>query len=900
MKQFDPSKTVILIDGSSFLYRAYYALKPMQSPQGMSVHAVYGFCRMLKKVLTTFSPAYCAIAWDSKGPSVRAQVYADYKATRQAAPSDLHEQKLLIREFVDLINITQLEQPGIEADDLLYSAVQRAHADGLDVIIVTTDKDLGQVLDAHTVMYDSFKEQIITREALEQKYGFSLEKLPFYFALIGDSSDNIPGVKGIGPKTATELVQQFASLEDLYTQVDRVARERTRQLLLEHKDDAFMSEQLFILRSYELPSDARTWMYDLHNWTSARHFFERLAFKSLLKELPAEQAQQTLFEQPKPPVAQNYRVITVTTSEQLQDLVHVIRGRGAIAVDTETDSREPLRAHLVGISICYEQDTAYYIPCGHQGGGQLSLQEILQELGPVFADPKIFKCMHNAKFDVHVLQHAGFEIQGLSFDTMIAASLVVQDGQRIGLKYLSEHYLNETMISFKEVVTDQGYQDFSQVPVEQAAQYAAADAHQTYALATLLQEELRAHHQDVLYKDIEFPLVSVLCAVERAGIFCDKTLLHELGEQLAHDLHRVRKEIIALIGEHNRDINLNSPKQLSALLFEQLGLSPVKKTGKKTGYSTDQEVLQELARIHPVPALIVAYRELFKLKSTYVDALPDFINPETGRIHTTLSQTAAATGRLASFDPNLQNVPVRIRAAFQSKPGFVFLSADYSQIELRVLAYLSQDATLLRAFAEGEDVHKRTASALFEVPFDAVTSEQRQVAKRINFSILYGMTPYGLSKDLHISFADAKLYIDRFMAQYPGVQAWMERVIIEAREHGYVTTLWGRRRPLAGIYEKNKSLYEAACRIAINTKGQGTAAELMKLGMIVVYNTLLSDFPRATIVLQIHDELLFEVPAEQADAIESRVRDVLTHVVTWNVPLEVTTRTGSDWGQVSK
>lgn len=869
----------------------------MHTPQGETIHAVYGFCRMLKKLVDQFKTPYCMIAWDSWGKTDRATVYTEYKATRQAAPSDLSHQRTLIKEFASLIGIKQIEMQGVEADDLLYSAAKIFNEAGLTSILVTTDKDLGQVLNEHIFMFDSFKDALITRGDLEHKYGFSLDKLPFYFALIGDASDNIPGVRGIGPKTAQELVVQFESLEDLYANLDKVPRERTRLLLQESRDNAFISFALFKLRYYELRLSPQDVAFNVTHWSNAKPFFEKLAFKSLLKDMVPEQEKIE-----KVTVAHRLGVNlkTVQTLDQLYALVAEIKSAGHVAVDTETDGLSALQANLVGLCLATRSNAAYYVPCGHTTGEQLSCEVIKEMLRDIFADPAIKKYMHSAKFDLHILLNAGLETKGLVFDTLVAASLVTQDWQRIGLKYLSEFYLHEPMLTYDEIVTQKGYKNFREVPLDSATLYAASDAHQTLELVPILQEELKIHEQEKLFHDIEFPLISLLVAMEREGIYCDTAVLDELNRYLIKDIQKIREHIIDIIGENYKSINFNSPKQLSELLFNHLKLMPVKKTGQKTNFSTDQEVLEALAKEHPVPALIIEYRELFKLKSTYVDALPAYVNKKTNRIHTSFSQTVAATGRLASSEPNLQNVPPLVRKAFKPRDGYLFLSADYSQIELRVLAYLSQDATLVHAFNTGEDIHKRTAAGLFQAPFNEVTSEQRQVAKRINFSILYGMTPFGLSKDLGIPFAQAKEYIDRFMAQYPGVQRWMEEVVRETEQHGYVTTFWGRRRYLPGIYEKNKTLYELARRLAINTKGQGTAAEIMKIGMLNLHKSLLSQKLNAKIILQIHDELLLEVPHEEIEQTKQIVQEILQHVVKWNIPLEVTTRMGKDWHEVSK
>ncbi len=907
MKQkFNPEKTVFLVDGSSFLYRAYYAIRPMHTSKGVTVQAVYGFCRMINKLMKDFSPHYFAVVWDSKGKTVRQEMYQDYKATRQAPPSDLFEQKELIHKFTEAIKLKQVAKVGVEADDLMYSLAQDFHAHTFTTVLITSDKDMLQVVSDQVYVFDPFKDIVIDKIVAQEKFGFPVEKLPFYFALIGDSSDNIPGVRGIGPKTAEELVKQFNSLEDLYTNIDRVPKERTRELLTASRDNAFLSEKLFLLRYYDLETKKDEFEFKAEQWSFARPLFEELEFKSLLKELPQgpETIQKKILSEHK-----KYNFKAVTTKEQLDELCALIKEKQLVALDTETNSLKALEADLVGLSLCVEHKTAYYIPVGHRDAQtkellptQLPKEIIISALKPILEDKNIKKYLHHTNFDALVLYGAGIDLTGVVFDTLLAASLVMQDWQSIGLKSLSEFFLQESMLSYEDVVKNNGYKNFSFVPLELATEYAAADAHQTFSLVPHLQEQLKKFDQEKLFYDIEVPLVELLFSLEKEGIILNRQTLDLLNIRVTAELEQLKSDIIALIGEHNKNINLNSPKQLQELLFVELKLNPVKKTTEKKAYSTDQEVLQELAKVHIVPRLIMKYRELFKLKSTYIDALPSYINPKTGRVHTTFSQTSAATGRLASYDPNLQNVPagVEVRTAFEAPEKFIFLSADYSQIELRVLAYLSQDQTLIKAFLAGEDVHALTATVLFDVSLDNVTHDQRQVAKRINFSILYGLTPYGLSKDLDIPFNTAKQYIEKYLEQYPGVMAWMEKVVEETRNNGYVTTYWGRRRYLPGIYEKNRSLYELARRMAINTVAQGTAAEIMKIGMLNLSQKLNEKNLGAKILLQIHDELLLAVPEQEIVQTQKLVAETLQNVVNWNVPLVVTTRTGKNWEEVSK
>jgi DNA polymerase I len=901
MNTIDIANTVFIIDGSSFLYRAYYSMKPLHTKDGKAVQAVYGFCRMIKKLLDTHKPDYIIIVWDSKGKTVRHELYEAYKNSRQAPPSDLIEQKELIIEFADSIKIRQLHMQGVEADDLMFSLAQELQEKQVKSIFVTSDKDMGQALNSLITMLDPFKESVITQQDLEEKYGFAIAKLPFYYALVGDTADSIPGVKGIGPKSAQKLVQQFNSLEDLYTGINNIDSERIKNLLTEYKPEAFLSQDLFTLRFYQTALDKQSCAFTIKNWKDALPLFEKLGFKSLLKDYSTT---KEIHEKPTAQLHTLYTFICVNTPELLAQVCAQIKQYKKCALDTEGTSIKPLQSELLGISICVQETIAYYIPFGHKTEEpQLSKEYVIQHIKPLLEDESIEKYLHHAKFDALMLSTVDIELKGITFDTIIAASLVVPEGQRIGLKYLSEYYFQEPMLFWNDVVKKNKYPDFSYVPLSLATQYAAADAHQTLKLQKVFEKEIEHNSMTDLFHKLEMPLMLVLYQMEKIGIFVDTDLLDTLNASITKEINSLHLLIIDLLGENFTNLNLNSPKQLEEVLFNHLKLPTAKKTTQRTGYSTDQEVLKELAALHPIPGLIIRYRELFKLKSTYLEGLKEAVNAFTGRVHTTFSQTAVATGRLASSDPNLQNIPVdkyHIRAAFKAPKNYLFLSADYSQIELRVLAHLSQDSTLVSAFKNNQDIHTLTAAGLFDVNLTDVTHEQRQVGKRINFSILYGLTAHGLSKDLHISHKLAREYIERYMAHYPGVVAWMETIVEEAHNKGYVQTLWGRRRSVSGIFEKNKNLYELARRIAINTVVQGTAAELMKWGMINLSNQFSRYRKEAQIVIQIHDELLVQVAEEQADYVTKVVTSTLENVVSWDIPLVVTTRLGSDWQKITK
>lgn len=990
MIKFDSKKTVFLIDGSSLLYRGYYGMRPLHTSKGIPVQAVYTFCRMMKRLVDMFQPEYLAIVWDSKGKTVRHEMYAEYKATRQAAPSDLFAQKEYILNFADTIGIAQVAKEGVEADDLIFSLAQERAQEGDTVVVVSSDKDMGQMLSDTIFMYDPLKEILYDPAAFAQKMGFAVDKLPFYMSLVGDASDNIPGVSGIGKKTALDLVLAYDSLEDVYARIDTVKPGRARSALQEHKDNAFLSRDLFLFHYHKIDLPKKKLFFDVNNWKKAVPLFQELEFKSLLDEFgqPDEvKAEKEVSVAAILDMLKQRDFQLVTTQKQLQDLCALIKHKKAFAFDTETNGLKPLEVKLVGVSVCVQEGQAFYIPCGHvlgeldnngqsklldsksqsevdggfgtnkhgqksissDGGerqqmslfgagsgdvsagehahaeqtgqsralqfgeqqsllndqnnaGQLTVQQLITYLGPIFVDESIEKYAHNLKYDQLVLSSHGIEVQGTTFDTCIAASLVTKSWQSAALKKLSIYYFDEPMLTYEHMVGSTSYKDFSYVPLQDALYYAANDAHQTWRLVPLLKKELLEQELVVLFDTIELPLIQVLCEMEKEGIFLDVVELAQVNKIITQGLGAIEHEIRMIA---DTDINLNSPRQVGELLFEKLKLPAVKKSSKSGVYSTGQEVLAELAKEYVVPGLILKYRELAKLKSTYLDALPAYINKKTGRIHTSFSQVRVATGRLASSDPNMQNIPTSvygsaIRGAFKPREGQVFISADYSQIELRVLAHLSQDATLIKAFNNGHDIHAETAARLFDVDLDAVTHDQRQMGKRINFSILYGLTPYGLSKELDIPYKDAKHYIEKYFAQYPGVSEWMTQVIDFVTKHGYVTTHWGRRRDIPGIYEKNKHLHDEAKRVAINTVAQGTSAEIMKMGMINLHKAFEEQKLDAKIVLQIHDELLVTVAIEQQKEAELLIISVLDSVVDWSVPFLVTTRSGHDWKQVSK
>lgn len=911
--------SLFIIDGTYLVYRSFYAIKPLYTSTGVQTQAVYGFVRTIKKLIDEFSPSKLVIAWDSRGKTFRHEMYREYKATRQTPPDELHEQKRYIKEFLDLVGIAQITQEGFEADDVIYALTKEySHT---PIVLVCPDKDLYQVLSDKVIIYDPFKNKFIDKETFEKEEGFPVEKLSFYYSLVGDSSDNIPGVFGIGDKTAKELVINFKSLEDLYEHLDKVPKERTKKLLSEQKENAFLSHELFLLKYNKLPEHNIS--FDKNKLANALAFFKKFEFTSLIKELEKEevninsvQIQETLVSsssQEKTDKIAPWECVIVKTQESLKALCELLEKSKIIALDTETTGPFPIQDTLVGISFAIDTDKAYYIPVGHTGEGsekQCELNLVINSLKPILESSKSLKVLHNAKFDMLVFSHYGINIKGELFDTLLAANLIRNAWQEINLKKLSLFFLNEPMTTFKNLLGN-NYKTIAQVPLDRASVYGAQDSLQTLKLLPIIKKELDKNiNFKNFYESIELPILYILIEMEKTGIILDKEKLYTVSIEVGKELENIERKIFSAIENHQKDLfesefNLNSPRQIETLLFDELKLPVIKKSAKGQR-STDQEVLEELAKVHPVPGMILKHRELAKLKSTYLLALPNYINPETGKIHTCYSQTMAATGRLSSSEPNLQNIPVsgefglKIRSAFVPPKEHLFLSADYSQIELRVLAHMSLDKKLLDAFKNNQDIHTQTAHQLFDVPLDKVTKEQRQIGKKINFSIIYGLTPFGLAKDLGIKQSEAKIYIDKYFAQYPEVSQWIEHTVQEAQKNGYVETLWGRRRYIPELLERNRSLFEAGRRMAINTPVQGTSAEIMKLAMIECYKILNREKSGAKLILQIHDELLIQVPEKEITLVEKLITKAMENIVNWEVPFKVTTRIGKDWEEVTK
>lgn len=909
---------LFVIDASYLMYRSYYAIKPLFTSTGIPTQATYGFFRTLKKIIDDFNPTNLIIAWDSKGKTFRNELYTEYKATRSAPPSDLFVQKEYIQKILTAMNICQLAQVGYEADDVIASIVHQFKNDH-QVVLVCPDKDMYQLMDNNLLVFDPFKNKLFDQDEYEKEIGFITKKIPFFYAILGDASDNIPGVKGIGKKGAQDLVSQFDSLDDLYAHLDNITKERTRTLLQEQEANARLSLQLFLLKPFPLDVSGKNFAFNANQWSLATPVFTELEFTGFVRQA----TQQSLFssnssgtEQTEPPHHQSlhqkpWDCIIVQTEDQLADLIALLESAKTCALDTETNGSDVIGCELVGISFAVNDTQAYYIPLLHPPSEQyhqINRSKALIALKPVLEDKRIHKIMHNAKFDELVFKNYGITVQGTTFDTILAANLFRSDDEKINLKDLSAQYLHEPMQKFKDVIGKQ-YKSFDQVPIEHGASYGAHDSLQTLKLKNILEQKLEQEPTlKKFFSDIEMPFYKILIKMEYAGISLDPVLLKTISTQATEKLATIKEKIEAAIGSskiNGNEINLNSPNQIEVLLFDKIGLTPVKKSPKGKR-STDREVLDELSKIHPIPGLIIQYRELTKLQNTYLEPLPTFINSKTGRVHTSYSQTMVTTGRLSSSNPNLQNIPttegfgLAVRSAFIAPPEKVFISADYSQVELRILAHLSQDANLKNVFLHNQDIHTQTAAQLLGISLDQVGSEERKLGKRINFSITYGLTPYGLAQDLGISPKQAKEYIDRYFATYPGIQTWMEKTVEFAKEHGYVETLLGKRRYIPLIHEKNKTLFDAGRRMAINSPVQGTQAELMKKAMIELDNVFENNKTHAQLILQIHDEVLIEADKEALETTQHLIQKTFESVVNWEIPLKVTLRSGKNWGEVTK
>ncbi|SMC24428.1 DNA polymerase I [Desulfacinum hydrothermale DSM 13146] len=894
--------TLYLIDASSYMYRAFYAMgQRLTAPDGTPTQAVYGFHQMLQKVLKDKKPERVCVVYDPPGPTLRHAIYPDYKATRERMPEDLVVQVPLIKNLVDLLGIPSVEITGYEADDVIAALARKALQAGMRVVIISGDKDLHQLVrEPHVIQWDPQKDEIFTSETVERKLGVRPEQVRDFLALMGDSSDNVPGVAGVGRKTAQNLLRQFGTLDQVLSRVEDIKSAAIKKKILAGKEAALLSRDLVTVREdapVALEPDQCT--IGAADTKGLVAFFQSLGFRRFLDELAREAGGEAAHAAAE---GLQRRDRLVTDEKGFSAVLAEIAREDVLSIDLETTSTDAMRADLVGVALCWEDHQAAYIPVGHTGedaGEQLSATRVLEGLRPFLEGERPRKVGQNIKYEWVVLKRHGVELQGIDFDTMVASYLLDPGNPSHRLERIVAEHLGESKLRYSDVAGSGKHQiPFAQVPLEKAVDYACSDAETTFRLVPVLREKLQGAKLENLMDTLERPLIAVLARMEHRGIRVDAARLHELSKVLEEGIRKEEEAIYHIAGG---PFNIQSPIQLRDVLFGKLQLPVIKKT--KTGPSTDMSVLEELAALHPIAQHIVTYRSLTKLKNTYVDNLPKLIHPETGRIHTSYNQAVTATGRLSSSDPNLQNIPIRteegrrIREAFVPEAGCVLLAADYSQIELRIFAHYSGDERLVAAFAEGADIHRRTAAEMFGVPPHEVTPEMRRQAKTINFGIIYGMGPYGLGKQLGISQAGAKAAIERYFATYEGVKGWIQQVVEECRERGYAETLLGRRRYLPELNSRNRNVRQQGERLAVNTTIQGTAADLIKKAMIDIDDAIRKEGLGTAMLLQVHDELVFEVPEDELDRIRALVRDLMENVHPLSVPLVVDMGWGANWAE---
>ena len=887
-------KTFYLIDGSSYIFRAFFGVRQLSTSKGFPTNALYGFINMLQKVIREEKPDYLVVAFDSPDKTFRHKIYPDYKANREAPPEELAKQFPYFEPLVQAYGLSSVRRPGFEADDIIGTLAKKGTQEELEVVIVSGDKDMMQLISPNVYMLDTMKNKKFMDKEVVEKFGVQADKVVEVMGLMGDSSDHVPGVAGIGPKTAAELIQKFGSIESLYKRIDEVEKKKVKEKLERDREKAFMSRELVSIDT-EMDLEFNSDLMKPGKIDSAKlkKMFEEFEFVSFLEGMQGEVTNSLKIDR------SGYK--TILTEKSFNDLIKSLVKKKSFVFDVETTNKRPVWARMVGISFSFEEGNACYLPLVHRYLGspdQLELKMVCEKLKPIFEDKRIKKCGHNIKYDLIVMANEGIALDGVDFDTMIASYLLNPSSRGHGLDALTMEYFGHKNLTYKEMVGAGNREiGFDEVEVNRATEYAAEDSDMTWRLKGKLQPQLKDSTLK-LYKEIELPLLEVLAEIELNGVYVDRKHLTELSSKIDKQLLRLEKDIYVLADE---EFNINSPKQLSVILFEKIKLPVVKKT--KTGYSTDVSVLELLAAEHKLPKQILSYRQLAKLKSTYVDALPREIFKNTGRVHTSFNQTVAATGRLSSSNPNLQNIPIRsdmgkeIRKAFTAEGDNMLLSADYSQIELRLLAHLSKDRALKDAFDKGEDIHARTAADIFGSSLDKVDENSRRMAKAVNFGIIYGLSAFGLSRQLNISRKDAKDFIDQYFLLYSKVRDFMDNTIAEARECGYTLTMFNRRRYLPDLKSDNRQVRESAERIAINSPIQGSAADLIKVAMIRLSRNLKKMKLNSKMILQVHDELVFECPVREKKEIESLVRKEMEGACTLSVPLVVDIGWGKNWNE---
>lgn len=904
------AEQIFLVDGMAFAFRAYYAIRTaLTDPEGRPTNAIYGFARILLKVLREYNPSHIAVVFDAPGKTFREEIFPKYKATRAVTPPELKEQFPRMHDLVRALNLRLLVVPGVEADDVIGTLAKQAEARGMEAVMVTGDKDLLQLVSDRIRALDPSKGDAGlwtgSKEVIE-RFGVGPEHVIDALALIGDTADNVPGVRGIGDKTAKKLMEDYGSLEELYAHLDEL-KGKQKERLAEDREQAFFSRELLTVKTdVELDTDIDDCIRQEPDPDQLTEAFNALGFLSLLRELVPEKVEAASSD--------DYRLVTDESS--LKKAIAEMRKAGKFAVDTETTSVDPMRAELVGISMSCADGKAYYIPVGHtlealtirrdpddltsvERLAQIPRETTLGLLRPLFEDESIGKIGHNVKYDLIVLSRAGVALRGIVGDTMVASYLTDPSRLRHNLDEVSLQYLRRKPIPISDLIgTGSKTITFDHVPVDRACIYAAEDADLAWRLHHVLGPVLTERALVPLFTQVELPLIGVLARMEQAGIAIDREVFDKLQAEIEARLKELESRIFELAGE---PFNINSPKQLQGILFDKLGLKPVRKT--KMGFSTDVDVLEELSGQHALPGLIVEFRGLEKLRGTYVEALPRLVNKDTGRIHTSFNQAVAATGRLSSSDPNLQNIPVRTDLGRRIRKGFVpggkdqrLISADYSQIELRILAHLSGDPALCEAFFSEQDIHRETASRVFGVNANQVTPEMRRQAKAVNFGVVYGISAFGLARNLGISQTEAAHFIDGYFTKYPKVRAWLDTCLEEAYRNGYVSTLLGRRRYVPELKSTDQNTRRAAERAAINMPVQGTAADIIKAAMLRLDAALAGSDAR--LLLQVHDELLVEAPAKDAKTVAALTKKLMEEAYTLDVPLKVDVGVGLNWADI--
>ena len=903
---------LMIMDGHAMVHRSFRAISQQRnltsSATGEDTTGVFGFTNVFLRALQEWNPAYCAIAFDTSAPTFRHQQFEEYKAQRPPSPPELRPQFDRVKQLMAAFGVPVFELDGWEADDVIGTLTRQAEEAGVDSVILTGDRDTFQLISprVRVDLASSIQDRRVYDEAeLSERYsGLTAAQQPDFKALLGDTSDNIPGVPRVGEKTAAKLLGEYASLEGIYENLDAIKPPSVKASLTENQGRAFENRRLMTI-DREAPvsldlEQCRFWQYDRRDVVS---LLTELEFFTVVSRVPSPDGSDVPEDGTEGREALDTDYTVVQSDSQLDSMIAAIEETGSFSFDTETTDLDAMRADLVGLSFATAPGRAWYVPVGHREGRQLPLEQVLAAVRPLFESPDIAKCAHNANYDMTVLANHGVRFANVDFDTMIAAHLLGRSYNQLGLKDLSLNELGHEMTPISDLIGRGRKQiTFDQVDIPAASDYAAADADITARLREVFEPRIEQNDLRGLMDETELELLPVLVTMQRHGIMMDSGVLHEMSADMFRQMGDIESGIYQSVGH---EVNLNSPAQLSDLLFKELGLPRTKRT--KTGhYSTDANSLESLKGMHPVVDQILEYRQVSKLKSTYVDALPEMVNPHTGRVHTSYNQTGSATGRISSSDPNLQNIPIRtelgrqVRRAFvaEGAPDWQLFSADYSQIELRVLAHMSQDPGLLDAFRRGEDIHSATASLMFEVPLNEVDSEMRRIAKVLNFGVIYGLSPHGISQQTGFSRDQGKEFIDTYFAKYPGISDYLDRVKAQARADQYVETALGRRRYLPDINSPNFNTRGAAERMAINMPIQGTAADIMKLAMVRVQRRLDAEEMQTKMLLQVHDELVFETPNEELDSLRDLVFDEMPAAMELDVTLKVDAKWADNWGDM--